>query len=240
MTGLVFGFNRGGFDVLVYGMRAFCPVSAMALENIEDPAPLLGKWAEFHVQSAKSGNQGLVVSRRSILEKEARKRAKALLKSLEPGQVIKGRVTQVRDYGIFIDIGGIEGLAHQSELSWEHGVRPADIAKPGDELEVKVLKVHERENKREKPRPRVALAQARSSRIRGTRTPRPSPRARRARARSSGRPSSARSSSSRRGSTACSTSASSAARTSSTPRTRSARATSCTWSSSASTARRAG
>jgi small subunit ribosomal protein S1 len=155
--GLVFGYNRGGFDVLVYGMRAFCPVSAMSLENIEDPAPHLGQWAEFHVQSAKSGSQGLVVSRRSILEKEARKRAKALLKSLERGQVIKGRVTQVRDYGLFIDIGGVEGLAHQSELSWEHGVRPADVAKPGDELEVKVLKVHRRESKREK-HDRVSLS----------------------------------------------------------------------------------
>lgn len=150
VPGLVFGYNRGGFDVLVYGIRAFCPVSGMTLEHVEDPSTQLGQWGQFHVQAAKSGAQGIVVSRRSILEKEARKRAKALLKSLQPGQKVSGRVTQVRDFGLFIDIGGVEGLLHQSELSWERGVRPADVAKVGDELEVQVLNVHERESKRER------------------------------------------------------------------------------------------
>lgn len=150
VPGLVFGFNRGGFDVLVCGLRAFCPVSGLTAEHVEDPATLLGQWAEFHVQAAKSGVQGLVVSRRSILEKEARKRAKAFLKSLEPGQTVKGRVTQVREFGLFVDIGGVEGLLHQSELSWERGVRPADVAQVGDEIDVQVLNVHERESKRER------------------------------------------------------------------------------------------
>lgn len=151
VPGLVFGFNRGGFDVLVYGMRAFCPVSGVTLEPVEDPTPLLGQWAQFHVQAAKSGAQGLVVSGRSILEKEARKRARALLKTLEPGTTVRGRVTQVRDFGLFVDIGGgVEGLVHQSELSWERGVKPEDVAKAGDEIDVQVLKVHERENKRER------------------------------------------------------------------------------------------
>ncbi|MCZ7683152.1 MAG: S1 RNA-binding domain-containing protein [Sandaracinaceae bacterium] len=151
VPGLVFGYNRGGFDVLVYGMRAFCPVSGLTIEIIDDPEPLLGQWTQFHVQAAKSGVQGLVVSRRSILEKEARKRARQLLKSLEAGQTVRGRVTQVRDFGVFVDIGGgVEGLVHQSELSWERGVKPEDVAKVGDELEVQILKVHERENKRER------------------------------------------------------------------------------------------
>ncbi len=157
VPGLVFGYNRGGFDVLVYGLRAFCPVSGMTMEMVEDPEPLLGQWSQFHVQSAKSGSQGLVVSRRSILEKEARKRAKALLKSLESGQTVRGRVTQVREYGLFVDIGGIEGLLHQSELSWERGVKPEDVAKVGDEIDVQILKVHERESKRER-HDRVSLS----------------------------------------------------------------------------------
>lgn len=157
VPGLVFGYNRGGFDVLVYGLRAFCPVSGMTMEMVDDPESLLGQWAQFHVQSAKSGAQGLVVSRRSILEKEARKRAKALLKSLEPGQTVRGRVTQVREYGLFVDIGGIEGLLHQSELSWERGVKPEDVAKVGDEIDVQILKVHERESKRER-HDRVSLS----------------------------------------------------------------------------------
>ncbi len=150
VAGLVFGFNRGGFDVLVHGMRAFCPVSGMVIETIDDPHPLLGHWMQFHVQAARSGTQGLVVSRRSIIEKEARKRAKILLKTLEPGQRVKGHVTQVREFGLFVDIGGVEGLVHQSELSWERGVKPEDVAKVGDEIEVEVVKVHERESKRER------------------------------------------------------------------------------------------
>jgi small subunit ribosomal protein S1 len=158
VVGLVFGFNRGGFDVLIYGMRAFCPVSGMVIEQIDDPESLLGQWAQFHVQTARSGLQGLVVSRRSILEKESRKRAKALLKSLESGQKVRGRVTQVRDFGLFVDIGGgLEGLVHQSELSWERGTKPEDVAKVGDEIEVQILKVHERESKRER-HDRVSLS----------------------------------------------------------------------------------
>jgi small subunit ribosomal protein S1 len=157
VPGLVFGYNRGGFDVLVFGLRAFCPVSGMTMEMVDDPEPILGQWAQFHVQAAKSGAQGLVVSRRSILEKEARKRAKHLLKSLAPGQTVRGRVTQVREYGLFVDIGGIEGLLHQSELSWERGVKPEDVAKVGDEIDVQILKVHERESKRER-HDRVSLS----------------------------------------------------------------------------------
>ena len=83
----------------------------------------------------------IIVSRRSILERQLRKRAKELVRSLEQGQKLKGRVTQVRDFGLFVDIGGVEGLVHQSELSYGHGVRPSDVAKPGDEVEVQVLRV---------------------------------------------------------------------------------------------------
>ncbi|MGF1467136.1 MAG: S1 RNA-binding domain-containing protein [Sandaracinaceae bacterium] len=157
VEGLVFGFNRGGFDILLYGQRAFCPVSGMSIDLIEDPRTQLGQWAQFHVQTAKSGTQGLVVSRRSILEKEARKRAKALLKSLEAGQKLPGRVTQIRDYGLFVDIGGVEGLVHQSEVSWDRGVRPSDVAKVGDSVEVQVLKVHEPQSKKER-HDRVSLS----------------------------------------------------------------------------------
>ncbi len=141
--GIVFGFNRGGFDVLVEGVRAFCPISGLALDAIDDPDSLLGQRLEFSVQQAKSGNQGIVVSRRSILEREARRRARDLRRSLQPGQRLRGRVTHVRDFGVFVDLGGVEGLVHMSEVSWDRGVRPADAARPGDEVEVVVLRVGE-------------------------------------------------------------------------------------------------
>lgn len=155
--GIVYGYNRGGFDVLVEGVRAFCPVSGMTLEHLEDPEALLGKRLEFSVQQAKSGHQGIVVSRRSILEREARKRAKELRRSLQPGQKIKGRVTQVREFGVFVDLGGVEGLVHLSELSWERGVKPGDVARPGDEIEVQVLKVTEPTSRKDRDG-RIALS----------------------------------------------------------------------------------
>ena len=140
VEGIVFGFNRGGFDVLVEGVRAFCPASGMALEHIDDPEQYVGRKLEFTVPPRKGGAHGIVVSRKNILEREQRKARKARLKSLEPGQRLTGRVTQVREFGIFVDIGdGLEGLVHQSELSWVRGTRPADVAKPGDTLEVQVL-----------------------------------------------------------------------------------------------------
>ena len=141
VQGLVYGFNRGGFDVLVEGLRAFCPASAMALEEINDPNELVGQRFEFLLPASQNLSKDLIVSRRSILERQLRKKAKELIKALQPGQRLKGRVTQVRDFGVFVDIGGIEGLVHQSELSFAHNVRPADVVKPGDEVDVQVLRV---------------------------------------------------------------------------------------------------
>ncbi len=141
--GIVFGYNRGGFDVLVEGLRAFCPVSGLTLEHLESADSMIGQRLEFSVQAAKGGQQGVVVSRRSILEREARKRAKELRKSLSPGMKMKGRVTQVREFGIFVDIGGVEGLVHMSEVSWDRSVRPEQAAKVGDVVDVQIIRIGE-------------------------------------------------------------------------------------------------
>ncbi len=156
VRGVVFGFNRGGFDVLVEGIRVFCPASGMSLTPVENPEELLGQRLEFTVPPSKAGTHGFVVSRRGILERQQRKAAKQLFRSLQPGQRLKGKVTQVREFGLFVDLGGIEGLVHQSELSFSRGVRPQDVAKPGDEVEVQVLRVGEGQTRRE--RERVSLS----------------------------------------------------------------------------------
>ncbi|MBN8616858.1 MAG: S1 RNA-binding domain-containing protein [Deltaproteobacteria bacterium] len=139
--GTVYGFNRGGFDVLVEGIRAFCPVSGMTLEPLDDPREALGRRLEFSVQAAKSGHQGVVVSRRSLLERDNRRRARELRRQLEVGKRVKGKVTGVRDFGFFVDLGGIEGLVHMSEVSWDRHVRPADAVSVGDEVEVMILRL---------------------------------------------------------------------------------------------------
>ena len=164
VRGVVFGFNRGGFDVVVHGIRAFCPASGMALEAIADPHAHVGKKYEFSVQARKASGQGFVVSRRGLLEREARKLRRARLRALEVGSVVTGRVTQVRDFGVFVDIGdGLEGLVHQSEMSWSRGVRPADVASAGDEVKVQILKVGADKKKEDGPKkrdrqPRVGLS----------------------------------------------------------------------------------
>lgn len=140
VEGLVFGYNRGGFDVLVQGLRAFCPASAMALSEITDPEELVGRKFEFLLPASKGGKD-IVVSRRSILERQARKKAKELVKSLQPGQRFTGRVTSVREFGLFVDIGGVEGLVHQTEISHAFGVKPSSAASVGDSVEVQVLRI---------------------------------------------------------------------------------------------------
>jgi len=156
VRGVVYGFNRGGFDVMVEGVRVFCPASGMALGPIENPEQQLGQRLEFTVPPAKAGTHGLVVSRRGILERQQRKAAKQLFRSLTPGQRLKGRVTQVREFGLFVDLGGFEGLVHSSELSFARGVRPQDVAQPGDEIDVQVLRVGEGQTRKE--RERVSLS----------------------------------------------------------------------------------
>jgi small subunit ribosomal protein S1 len=139
--GVVFGFNRGGFDVLVEGLRAFCPASAMSLDDISDPMEFVGHKLEFLLPTSKAGSKDIIVSRRSILERLQRRKTKEFLRSLTPGQRFKGKVTAVRDFGLFVDIGGVEGLVHQSELSYAFGVKPNNVAKTGDEVDVQVLRV---------------------------------------------------------------------------------------------------
>ncbi|MGB5219905.1 MAG: S1 RNA-binding domain-containing protein, partial [Polyangiales bacterium] len=144
VTGVVYGFNRGGFDVLVGGVRAFCPASAMSLTPIEDPNAFVGQRCEFSLPQDKGGKKSIIVSRRNILEKEARKRARERMEELEVGTKLKGKVLEVRDYGVLVDLGdGLDGLVHMSEVSWSRGVRPQDAAKVGDEVDVEVLKVQQ-------------------------------------------------------------------------------------------------
>jgi small subunit ribosomal protein S1 len=151
VLGIVYGFNRGGFDVLVDGLRAFCPASGMALGPVDDPAEYVGRKLEFSVPPAKTGTHGLVVSRRAILEREARKQARERAKTLQLGERVRGTVTQVRDFGLFIDIGGgLEGMVHVSEMSWDRSQMPADVARVGDVLEAQIIRLPDRKEKKER------------------------------------------------------------------------------------------
>lgn len=151
VIGLVYGFNRGGFDVLVDGVRAFCPASGMALGHVDDPAEFVGRKLEFSVPPSKQGTHGLVVSRRAILERESRKHARDRVKTLQIGERVKGVVSQVREFGLFIDIGGgLEGMVHISEMSWDRALKPSEVARVGEEVEAQIIRLPDRKDKKER------------------------------------------------------------------------------------------
>ena len=142
VQGVVYGFNRGGFDVMVSGVRVFCPASGMSLKPITDPETFIGKRLTFALPQNKTGKKSIVVSRRNLLEKEARKQARERMKTLKVGDKIDGTVTEIRDYGVLVDLGdGLDGLVHMSEVSWNRGDRAADVVSVGDPVKVEVLKL---------------------------------------------------------------------------------------------------
>ncbi|MDW8363203.1 MAG: S1 RNA-binding domain-containing protein [Myxococcales bacterium] len=141
VRGIVFGFNRGGFDVLVEGVRLFCPANGLSLEPVDDPSVWLGRKLEFRVLPRREGMREPIVSRRGILLGEQRKARRARLQALRPGDRVTARVSEVREFGAFVDMGdGLVGFVPASEVAWQRGVRPADVMKPGDEVELVVLR----------------------------------------------------------------------------------------------------
>lgn len=131
---------NGGYEVMVGKTRGFCPFSQMALHR-EEGANYIGRTFTFLVEEYDPEEKNLVLSRRALLERQAAERREALKQTLEEGATLKGRVTRMADFGFFVDLGGAEGLVPLRELSWQRGVKPQDIAKVGDEVEVLVRSV---------------------------------------------------------------------------------------------------
>ena len=142
VQGVVYGYNRGGFDVLIGGIRAFCPASGMSLRPIDDPNEHVGKRVLFALPENKSGKRSIIVSRRNLLDKEARQQARARMEELSVGDKIDGKVIDIRDYGVLVDLGGgLDGLVHLSEVSWNRGKKASDLLARGDAVKVEVLKL---------------------------------------------------------------------------------------------------
>ena len=152
VEGLVKAANKGGLEVEVHGARAFCPMSQIDIRFVGDPASFVGKKLQFRVQRADG--RDAVLSRRALLEEERAAKAKATREKLAPGAVLEGTVTSVQDYGAFVDLGGLEGLVHVSELAWDRTSRPQDLLEAGDTVQVQVLRIDEDPRKGE----RIALS----------------------------------------------------------------------------------
>ena len=133
---------KGGYEVRIAGQRAFCPISQIDTVRNTDPSEHEGRVYTFRILEFKEGGKNLVISRRALLEEGQREEAEQLRRFIVAGVVLNGRVTSVRDYGAFVDLGaGVQGLLHVSEMGWSRVSDPAELLKPGDEVTVKVLRV---------------------------------------------------------------------------------------------------
>ncbi|MCK9237567.1 MAG: 30S ribosomal protein S1 [Thiopseudomonas sp.] len=147
VTGIINGKVKGGFTVDVNGIRAFLPGSLVDVRPVRDTAHLEGKELEFKVIKLDQKRNNVVVSRRSVLEAENSAERDALLENLQEGQQIKGIVKNLTDYGAFVDLGGVDGLLHITDMSWKRIKHPGEIVNVGDEIDVKVLKFDRERNR---------------------------------------------------------------------------------------------
>ena len=140
VQGVINGRVKGGFTVEIDSVRAFLPGSLVDVRPVRDPAYLEGKSLEFKVIKLDQNRNNVVVSRRAVVEQEYSAEREALLESLQEGNSAKGIVKNLTDYGAFVDLGGIDGLLHITDMAWKRVKHPSEVVNVGDEIEVKILK----------------------------------------------------------------------------------------------------
>jgi len=150
VMGIISGKVKGGFTVDLENIRAFLPGSLVDVRPIRDTSHLEGKDLEFKLIKLDRPRNNIVVSRRAIMEAENSVEREALLETLEEGKVVKGIVKNLTDYGAFVDLGGIDGLLHITDMAWKRVKHPSEVVAIGDEIDVQVLKF-------DKERERVSL-----------------------------------------------------------------------------------
>jgi small subunit ribosomal protein S1 len=147
VSGQITGRVKGGFTVEIEDVRAFLPGSLVDIRPVRDPGYLEGKDLEFKVIKLDRRRNNVVVSRRAVVEQEFSAEREELLQSLEEGKVVKGIVKNLTDYGAFVDLGGIDGLLHITDMAWKRVKHPSEVVNVGDEIDVKVLKFDRERNR---------------------------------------------------------------------------------------------
>ncbi|EKR3363482.1 30S ribosomal protein S1 [Salmonella enterica] len=140
VTGVINGKVKGGFTVELNGIRAFLPGSLVDVRPVRDTLHLEGKELEFKVIKLDQKRNNVVVSRRAVIESENSAEREQLLENLQEGMEVKGIVKNLTDYGAFVDLGGVDGLLHITDMAWKRVKHPSEIVNVGDEINVKVLK----------------------------------------------------------------------------------------------------
>jgi small subunit ribosomal protein S1 len=140
VEGVINGRVKGGFTVEIDNVRAFLPGSLVDVRPVRDPAYLEGKSLEFKVIKLDKRRNNVVVSRRAVVEQEYSAEREALLADLQEGNTVKGIVKNLTDYGAFVDLGGIDGLLHITDMAWKRVKHPSEVVDVGQEIDVKILK----------------------------------------------------------------------------------------------------
>ncbi len=140
VTGMITDKVKGGFTVELDHIRAFLPGSLVDVRPVRDTSYLEGKDLEFKVIKLDQRRNNVVVSRRAVVEEEGGAEREAILENMQEGAVVKGVVKNLTDYGAFVDLGGVDGLLHITDMAWKRVKHPSEIVQVGDEIEVKVLK----------------------------------------------------------------------------------------------------
>ena len=147
VQGLVTSKVKGGLTVMINGIRAFLPGSLVDIRPVKDTSPYEGKQLDFKVIKLDRKRNNVVVSRRAVLEESLGEEREKLLSSLTEGAVVKGIVKNITDYGAFVDLGGIDGLLHITDLAWRRVKHPSEVLSVGDEVTAKVLKFDQEKNR---------------------------------------------------------------------------------------------
>jgi len=147
VKGLISGRVKGGLTVMTNSIRAFLPGSLVDMRPVKDTSPYEGKEYEFKVIKLDRKRNNVVVSRRAVLEETMGEEREKLLSNLKEGTVVKGIVKNITDYGAFVDLGGIDGLLHITDLAWRRVRHPSEVLNVGDEIEAKVLKFDQEKNR---------------------------------------------------------------------------------------------
>ncbi len=147
LEGPVTGMNRGGLEIMIEGLRAFIPASQVELGFRKDISDLIGKTIQAEVTKFDLAEENIVLSRRRILEREDKSRKEKAFEELQVGETRKGKVKTLMDFGAFVDIGGVDGLLHISDMSWGRINKPDEVVSVGDEVEVKVTKINKEKGK---------------------------------------------------------------------------------------------
>jgi len=147
IEGKISGKVKGGFTVDIEDIRAFLPGSLVDVRPVRDPAYLEGKDLEFKIIKLDRKRNNIVVSRRAVVESEFSAEREALLERLEEGAIVNGVVKNLTDYGAFLDLGGIDGLLHITDMAWKRVHHPSEVVNVGDELDVRVLRFDRERNR---------------------------------------------------------------------------------------------